>query len=171
MLIPLTVARSSKYAHETYKEYASLIADVARRVKEEHVYLSGREPTRLFQLDRSAYIDTMRQRTDADNTAPMARYLFESTIHKVDPIEYLWQLDQRHSRLVDILAGLERQRTAARETRYRRNKVYKDNLKESKALRAEENTRLKEEKQRREDHIKMARGGWEEKKEAERARP
>lgn len=162
ILVPLSVARRSKGAHATFQEYENLVKDVLRRIKEEHVYLSGREPTRLFQLDRTAYIDTMRQRGDANNAAPMARYFFEPSAQKIDPLEYLWQLDQRHSRLLDIVSGLARQKTAARDTRLRRNKVHKANQAQVRLIREEENVRLKEEKQRREEQIRMARGSWEE---------
>ena len=159
MLIPLVVARQSKDARETFEAYTQLVRDAARRLREEHVYLSGREPSRLFQLERSAYVDTMRQRGQGDNAAPMARYFFQHASGKIDPIEYLWQLDRRYSRLLDILSGLERQKTAARMTRLRRNKVYKLHKKQVELVREEEDARLAEEKQRREEQIRLARAG------------
>ena len=109
-----------------------LLADAVERVRQEHVVLSGREPTQYF-MRRRAYELTMSERLpeEVDATAPFA-HVFSNFFApaaargKFDPASYLYHLNCMHNELKEFYERQMKYRQLTLEKRLRRleNRAY-----------------------------------------------
>ena len=111
-------------ARDALMELNILMSDTITRLHQEHVLLSGRQPTHM-EMTQSSYVRAMAETpTDqVDNDAPFARHLLQirdpEFVGAFDPVAYLYHVDTMFGKIGRMLERSLEQRQVFVERRRR----------------------------------------------------